>query len=181
MQTSTKITDFFTSQFVNTSGICIMQSLCLLQGYFFHQSQPGSWAKLTDPAFIPALPGPALCWKYSTMYFHVALGETLPQLPVPNIEPFIPFLFSLGIPGRSCPRREDFLEGLHCKPDLVAPGCSMYEVFWQGQLMLIVCKQLTGQPWYLSVNVALHSVFTHSKKKFKNKEKIMQFSNVSLA
>lgn len=66
MQTSTKITDesdLLVSQFVNTSGICINAEPMLTAGIFFHRSQPGSWAKLTDSTFIPALPGPALCWK----------------------------------------------------------------------------------------------------------------------
>lgn len=68
MQTSTKITDesdFLTSQFVSTSGICINAEPVLAAGIFFHQSQHRSWAKLTEPAFIPTVPGPALCWKYT--------------------------------------------------------------------------------------------------------------------
>lgn len=92
MQTSTKITDesdFLTSQFVNPSGICINAECMLTAGIFFYQSQPGSWAKLTDPAFIPALPGPR------NILGTAGLRETVPQLPVPSIKPFIPFLFFL--------------------------------------------------------------------------------------
>lgn len=154
-----------------------MQNVCLLQAYFFYQSQPGSWAKLTDPAFIPALPGPR------SILGTAGLRETVPQLPVPSIKPFIPFLFFLWVPGRSWPRREDcFLEGLLCKPDLVAPGCSVYEVLWQGQLMLIACKQLTGQPWYLSAGVAFAFSFYSLKKTPQNlTDKIKQFSNVGFA
>lgn len=68
MQTSTKITrqsDFLTSQYVNPSGICINSEPVLTAGTFAHLSQPGNWAELTDPAFIPALPVFAHCWKHT--------------------------------------------------------------------------------------------------------------------
>lgn len=67
MQTSTKIihqSDFLTSQYVNPSGICINSESMLLAGTFAHLSQSGSWPELADPAFIPALPVLARCWKH---------------------------------------------------------------------------------------------------------------------
>lgn len=48
--------------------------------------------------------------------------------------------------------------------------------------MLIACKQLTGQPWYLNADVAFAFSFYSLKKTLQNlTDKIKQFSNVGLA